>query len=104
MAERWFQRVAAPLIVSWLAASSLANAATFTATMTGEPGDFVIGSRTITLSDDGSHLSALEYDNGFVLVTYNNLPTFWSFLFQGPNNLPLAPGTYENAEDINSQN
>jgi hypothetical protein len=85
------------LAISVLTAT--ANAQVTSLSLTGEPGDFVLGNQSKFLTPaDGTFNVSENFDNGVSLFfSGNQLGEFWLVDFAAPNNQLLTVGTYTGA-------
>lgn len=84
------------LVVSVFATA--ANAQVTSLSMTGDPGDFILGGRTEFLTPaDGTFNVNGTASNGVVSMTFFSSTEFWEADFAAPNGQPLAVGTYTGA-------
>ena len=64
--------------------------------MYGQPGDFVSPGQLLLTTADGTFTPSRNFDQG-VSMDINN-GDFWHLDFAAPDNVPLRPGDYENAQ------
>ena len=89
-----------PLVFSIFAA--IAHAQVTSLSMTGDPGDFVLGGQTKFLTPaDGTFFVSQNFDNGVSMNfngnNSNNTFEFWLVDFAAPGSQPLTIGTYTGA-------
>jgi Putative Ig domain len=76
-----------------------ATAASTSLLLTGDPGDYISGGKTLYFTAaDGTFTAYKNYNNGVTIAFQApNLSHWWYLNFAGPNNQPLTPGLYTNA-------